>query len=67
MPTKKTPTSYRLSDEAQDMIARLAILHGCSATQAVEMAVREKGRRDKPPPLPDASPARPQRKRGEQT
>jgi hypothetical protein len=46
MPTDKTPTSYRLDDEVKEMIARLAKLHGVSATAVVGMAVRALARRD---------------------
>jgi hypothetical protein len=40
MPTKKTPTSYRLSDRAHEMVADLAARYGASATQIMEIAVR---------------------------
>lgn len=46
MPTDKQPTSFRLSDEARELIARLAATHGVTATAVLEMAVRHLARRD---------------------
>jgi GTP cyclohydrolase FolE2 len=62
VPTKKTPTSYRLSDVAQAMVDRLAEHHGCTKTAAVEMAVRALARRDLREPKVTPSPDKPKPK-----
>lgn len=41
MPKPKGSTSYRLSDDAQSLLARLANRLGLSKTSVVEMAIRK--------------------------
>jgi hypothetical protein len=56
MPTDKRSTTYRLSEEARTLLERLADHHGINQTAVLEMAIREKARRDllaepaQPPP-----------------
>ncbi len=48
MPTDKRPTSFRLSDEARELLTRLEAHYGLTKTAVVEMAVRELARQDLP-------------------
>ena len=41
---KKLVTSYTLSSETKDLVARLAAHHGLSMSSVVEMSLREHGR-----------------------
>jgi hypothetical protein len=55
MATDKTPSSYRFSDQARELIDRLAAHLGVSKTDVIEMAVRMLARREfegvgEPPP-----------------
>jgi hypothetical protein len=55
MATDKTPSSYRFSDHARELIDRLAAHLGVSKTDVIEMAVRLLARREfedpgEPPP-----------------
>jgi hypothetical protein len=46
MATDKRPTSIRLSEEARGALEALAAYHGVSQAAVMEMALREKARRD---------------------
>jgi hypothetical protein len=46
MATDKTPSSYRLSNQARELIDRLADHLGVSKTDVIEMAVRLLARRE---------------------
>lgn len=46
MPTNKPPTSFRLSEEAKKLMARLAKTLRLSQTAVVEMAIRQLARRE---------------------
>ena len=46
MATDKTPSSYRFSDRARELIDRLADHLGVSKTDVIEMAVRLLARRE---------------------
>jgi predicted transcriptional regulator len=59
MPTEKVPTSFRLSDEARDLIQRLTEVLGINQTAVVEQAVRKLARQE----LADAEPAKPTAKK----
>jgi hypothetical protein len=54
MATDKTPSSYRFSDQARELIDRLAAHLGVSKTDVIEVAVRLLARREfegvEPPP-----------------
>ena len=43
----KPPTSHRLSDEARRLLAVLAEKLGVSQTAVIELAIREKARRER--------------------
>jgi hypothetical protein len=46
MPSTRSPSSYRLSDEALDLIDKLAGILGVSKTSVLEMAIRQLARRE---------------------
>jgi hypothetical protein len=62
MATSKPPTSYRLSEQATECIARLAEHLGVSKTDVVEMAVRQLARKELGERLPGPAPKRPRRR-----
>jgi len=43
---KKKPTSVRLSDDAKRLIAKLSLKLGISQTAIIELAIREKAKRE---------------------
>jgi predicted transcriptional regulator len=48
MPTEKRSTTFRLSEEARDLLEQLAQRHGITQTAVLEMAIRDLARRDLP-------------------
>jgi hypothetical protein len=66
--SEKQPTSYRLSDEAKAIVARLSALYGVKAAGILEIAVRVLDRAGLPggsPPIPeDLDAARKRGRRG---
>jgi hypothetical protein len=64
MATDKTPSSYRFSDRARELIDRLADHLGVSKTDVIEMAVRLLARREfegAPEPAPRRPRGRPRK------
>ena len=45
-PKRANPTSVRLTDHADELLAKLAEKHGVSKAAIIEMAIREKAERD---------------------
>jgi predicted transcriptional regulator len=63
MPTDKRSTTFRLSEEARQLLERLAEVNGVAQTAVLEMAIRQMARRDLPP-APEPSGEKPAPKRG---
>lgn len=47
MPSKTPPSGFRLSEEARRLLAALAERMGVSKTAVMEIAIREKAKREK--------------------
>jgi predicted transcriptional regulator len=48
MPTEKRSTTFRLSEEARQLLEQLAQVNGVAQTAVLEMAIRQMARRDLP-------------------